>query len=399
MLASAMVTGSGAVIGAIGDKFGSGAITYQGANNNIGSLSNFLNDPLKAAAAQNTSVSSFISDGGAGFQSSLANLMASTVGRRGVEAGQYATNWDQMKKATSYSSWTDKFGTVFKGAVVDGFSNINDFMSGKGTTSQLISSFSNSSNAGLRNLAATLQALKASMGGKDIEMEVINRDGFYTVQFSMDQGGTKGKQSLVFDKNGNLVQGSIDGNGTTVMIKDGKLFINGQDMTSVRDQFLKKAEENKMKEIGYMVAKKLGFRVNDEIASVVGHLFQTSSSWQEFAKALESYIDKKLKNSLYKTYEGVNKSATTQGQTTQKTETSSYTFSGGVEAGGGTSYEDGKPGSRQGVGASAGMSGQTTTSVTNAESSGNVNETSNVHKTTVRSGREQLEQSTQESGT
>jgi hypothetical protein len=92
MLASAMVTGSDAVIGAIGEKFGSGAISYQGANNNVGSLSNFLNDPLKTAAAERTNLFSFMADGGAGFQSSLANIMSATAARRGVEAGQYATN-------------------------------------------------------------------------------------------------------------------------------------------------------------------------------------------------------------------------------------------------------------------------------------------------------------------
>jgi hypothetical protein len=399
MLASAMVTGSGAVISAIGEKFGSGAITYQGANNNIGSLSNFLNDPLKSAAAQSVSASSFIADGGMGFQSSLANLMAATAARRGIEAGQYATNWDQTKKATSYSSWTDKFGTVFNGAVVDGFSNIEDFTSGRGTTSQLISSFSNSSNAGLRNLAATLQALKASMGGRDIEMQVINRDGFYTVQFNMDQGGAKGKQSLVFDKDGHLVQGTIDGNGTTVMIKDGKLYINGQDMTAVRDQFLKKAEENRMKEIGHMVAKKLGFRVNDEIASVVGHLFQTSNSWQEFAKAFERYIDEKMK-SLQHTFRGGQQDKGGTKEESKEEERAYYGAGVDVSGEGQKTYEKGKGVKTTGKGGvSAGPTGGYSDSVSNSQAVYHDNQTYISNETAVQSGQSQKNQSGNESGT
>jgi len=295
MLASAMVTGSGAVIGAIGDKFGTGAITYQGANNNIGSLSNFVNDPLKWTAAQGMNTGSFIVDSGAGFQSSLANLMSATAQRRGIEAGQYATNWDQMKMANSYSSWTDKFGTVFNGAVVDGKSGLLDFTSTAETRmSQLIASFENSGDVKMKNLATDLQMFKDLMG-RDAKATIINTGNGYTIQFKTDQGGVSGEQSIIVDKDGNIVKGVITtGKGTQIMFDKGKVMINGQDLLSYKDSVQKRFEEARMKTLGYSLAKKLDWTVDDKWAKVIGETALNSKSFEDFLSNLLTKIDKTL---------------------------------------------------------------------------------------------------------
>ena len=291
MLASAMVTGSGAVIGAIGDKFGTGAITYQGANNNIGSLSNFVNDPLKQAAAQGMNTGSFIVDGGSGFQSSLANYMSATAVRKGIEAGQYATNWDQMRNATTYATWTDKFNTTYENAKIDKLSNVNDFSLARGTTSQLIASFLNSGDASLAKMAAGLQVLKDAMGGRDILMTVKKNDNGYTIEYDMTQLGKKGKESITVGKDGTLIQGSIDTGRGLIMIDHGKVKIGEQDITSALIGYQQQFQEKMAVNIGRALAEKLGLNVSKETAKVIGNTFMKAKSWDDFKQKLNDIIN------------------------------------------------------------------------------------------------------------
>ncbi|MBX0312157.1 MAG: conjugal transfer protein TraG N-terminal domain-containing protein [Sulfurihydrogenibium sp.] len=295
MLASAIVTGSGAVISAIGEKFGSGAITYQGADNNVGSLSNFLNDPLRAAAAERTSASSFILDGGAGFQSSLASIMALTAARKGVEAGQYATNWDYINRTTPNQTWTDKFGTVFNGAVVDGKSGLLDFTStGETRLSQLIASFGSLNDARAKNLAADLQMFKDLMG-RDVKATIANTGNGYVIQFKSNQAGVSGEESVVVDKDGNIVKGVITtGKGTQIMFDKGKVMINGQDLLSYKDSIQKKFEETRMKTLGYSIAERFGWKVDDKLAKIIGETASNSRTFEDFASNLMAKIGKVL---------------------------------------------------------------------------------------------------------
>jgi DNA-binding ferritin-like protein (Dps family) len=232
-----------------------------------------------------------MSDGGAGFQSSLANLMSSTAGRRGIEAGQYATNWDQMSKTSSYQTWTDKFGTAFTGAVVDKFSNVKDFTSGNGTTSQLISSLSNSSDPSLVRLAASLDALKGAMGGRDVTMTVKKTDNGYTIEYDMAQLGKKGKDTITVGKDGNLIQAGIDTGKGLVMIDHGKVKIGGQDVTSLISDYRQQFQEKMAVNIGRHVAEKLGLTVSDDIAKIVGNVFMKSKSWDDFKQNLKDVIN------------------------------------------------------------------------------------------------------------
>jgi hypothetical protein len=217
--------------------------------------------------------------------------MASTVGRRGVEAGQYATNWDQMKNATSYATWTDKFGSIYENAVVDKNSNAKDYSAIRGTTSQLISSFLNSGDASLAKMSAGLQALKDAMGGRDILMTVKKTDNGYTIEYDMAQLGKKGKESITVGKDGSLIQAGVDTGKGLVMIDHGRVKIGGQDVTSLISDYQERFQETMAVNIGRTLAEKLGLNVSKETAKLIGNTFMKSKSWEDFKQKLNDVIN------------------------------------------------------------------------------------------------------------
>jgi hypothetical protein len=291
MLASAMVTGSGAVIGAIGDKFGSGAITYQGANNNIGSLSNFLNDPLKQAAAQNTSVSSFIADGGAGFQSSLANLMATQMGMRATELGASLATYDSTRGTVTKDGYTSIDGVKYSNVAVDRNGRVSGFKTAEGTFDQLIKGLNNSGDVSLARLAGSLEFLKNHMGekGGGVSATITKGANGYTIEFDMGQAGTAGKQSILLDKNGNFVRGSIQTGQGLLMIENGRVTIGGHDLTSDLQRIQQAYEKNKLASIGETFAKSLNWNLKKEDAIKIGQIVSNARSTQDLTKALTEF--------------------------------------------------------------------------------------------------------------
>jgi len=291
MLASAMVTGSGAVIGAIGEKFGSGAITYQGANNNIGSLSNFLSDPAKALASQNTSMSSFISDGGAGFQSSLANIMSTQMAMRGTELGASLATYDSTKGTVTKDGYTNIDGVKYTSAAVDRSGHISGFKTAEGTFNQLINGLKNSGDSSLARLAGSLEFLRNHMGekGGGISATITKGANGYTIEFDMGQAGTAGKQSILLDKNGNFTQGSIDTGKGKLMIENGRVMIGGQDLTSDLQRLQQTYEKNKLASIGETFAKSLGWSLKKEDAVKLGQIVSNARSTQDLHKALKEF--------------------------------------------------------------------------------------------------------------
>jgi hypothetical protein len=291
MLASAMVTGSGAVIGAIGEKFGSGAISYQGANNNVGSLSNFLNDPVKALASQNTSASSFISDGGAGFQSSLANIMATQMAMRGTELGASLATYDSSRRTITRDGYTNIDGVKYSNVRVGNDGHVSDFKTAEGTMDQLIRGLNNSGDASLARLAGSLQFLRSHMGekGGGVSATITKGANGYTIEFDMGQAGTSGKQSILLDKNGNFTQGSIDTGKGKIMIENGHVKIGGQDLTSDLQRLQQTYEKNKFASIGETFGKSLGWNLKKEDAIKLGQIVSNARSTQDLSKALTEF--------------------------------------------------------------------------------------------------------------
>jgi len=288
VLASAMVTGSGAVIGAIGDKFGTGAITYQGANNNIGSLSNFMNDPVKMLAAQNTSTSSFISDGGAGFQSSLASYMATSAAMNATGLGARLATYDSTRGTITGDGYTSIDGVKYSNVSFNNRGQISGFKTAEGTLGQLVRGFMNSGDASLARLAGSLQFLMNHMGknGAGVSATVTKGANGYTIEFDMGQAGTSGKQSIILDKNGNFVQGSIDTGKGKIMIGNEYVKIGGQDLMSDLQKLQKSYEENKLYEVGKAFAKKLGWEINKEDAIRIGRAVSNARTAQDLARVV-----------------------------------------------------------------------------------------------------------------
>jgi len=286
MLASAMVTGSGAVIGAIGDKFGSGAITYQGANNNIGSLSNFMNDPMKMLAAQNTSTSSFISDGGAGFQSSLANLMSTQMGMRATELGASLATYDSTRGTVTKDGYTNIDGVKYSNVAVDRNGHVSGFKTAEGTFDQLIKGLMNSGDASLAKLAGSLQLLADNMGG-GVSATITKGKNGYTIEFDMGQAGTSGKQSILLDKDGNFVQGSIKTDKGLLMVEGGRVKINGEDVMTKLQKYQQDYENAKYYRVGSAFAKQLKLDLNHQEAVVLGKAISNSNSIQDLMKTLQ----------------------------------------------------------------------------------------------------------------
>jgi hypothetical protein len=313
MLASAMVTGSGAVIGAIGDKFGSGAITYQGANNNIGSLSNFLNDPLKAAAAQNTSMSSFISDGGAGFQSSLANLMATQMGMRATELGASLATYDSTRGTVTKDGYTSIDGVKYSNVAVDRNGHVLGFKTAEGTFDQLIKGLKNSGDISLVRLAGSLEFLRSHMGekGGGVSATITKGANGYTIEFDMGQAGTAGKQSILLDKNGNFVQGSIQTGQGLLMIENGRVTIGGHDLTSDLQRIQQAYEKNKLASIGETFAKSLNWNLKKEDAIKLGQIISNSRSTQDLREALKEFARLKARE-LADSFRNTNKDSSAQ---------------------------------------------------------------------------------------
>jgi hypothetical protein len=292
------VTGSGAVIGAIGEKFGSGAITYQGANNNIGSLSNFLNDPLKAAAAQNTNMSSFIADGGAGFQSSLANLMSTQMGMRATELGASLATYDSARGTVTRDGYTNIDGVKYTNAAVDRNGHVSGFKTAEGTFDQLIKGLKNSGDISLVRLAGSLEFLRSHMGekGGGISATITKGANGYTVEFDMGQAGTSGKQSILLDKNGNFTQGSIDtGKGSKIMIENGHVKIGDLDLTTDLQRIQQTYEKNKLASIGETFAKSLGWNLKKEDAIKLGQIVSNARSVQDLHEALKEFAKVKAR--------------------------------------------------------------------------------------------------------
>ncbi len=288
MLASAMVTGSGAVIGAIGDKFGTGAITYQGANNNIGSLSNFVNDPVKMLAAQNTSTSSFISDGGAGFQSSLASYMATSAAMNATGLGAQLATYNSAGGTITKDGYTAIDGVKYSNVMVNNRGQVSGFKTAEGTLGQLVRGFMNSGDASLAKLAGTLQFLANHMGknGAGVSATVTKGANGYTVEFDMGQAGTSGKQSIILDRNGNFVQGSIDTGKGKIMIENGHVKIGGQDLTSDLQRLQRSYEEKKLAEVGETFAKSLGYSISKQDLIKLGQLISNSKSTTHLSRSL-----------------------------------------------------------------------------------------------------------------
>jgi hypothetical protein len=297
MLASAMVTGSGAVIGAIGDKFGTGAITYQGANNNIGSLSNFVNDPLKWTAAQGMNTGSFIVDGGAGFQSSLANYMSIQAAMRGTELGASLATYNSMRGTVTKDGYTNIDGVKYSNVALDKYGHVSDFKTAEGTLGQLVRGFANSGDVSLAKLGASLEFLRRRLG-EGVSATVIKGENGYTVKFNMGDTGTQGEQSIIFDKDGKFVKGSVNtgGNNSIFITDDGKVRINGQDATEDLVKAEQSFEKFKMVTLGHNLAEKLGLSVSDEEAHFIGNIYSKSKDDGEFIKnltdLLTSYVHK-----------------------------------------------------------------------------------------------------------
>jgi hypothetical protein len=331
MLASAMVTGSGAVISAIGEKFGSGAITYQGANNNIGSLSNFLNDPVKALAAQNTTLSSFIADGGAGFQSSLANLMATQSAMKGTELGASLATYDSMKEASTKDSYTID-GVRYTTAKVGNDGRLYDFNTAQGSLDQLINGFKNSGDVSLARVAGALDFLKSHMGekGGGVTATITKGANGYTVEFDMGQTGTGGKQSILLDKNGNFVQGSIDTGkgGSRIMIENGRVKIGELDLTAGLQRLQETYEKNKLASIGETFAKSLGWNLKKEDAIKLGQIVSNARSVQDLREALKEFARAKAVE-LANRFQHANRDSTTK----EESSSERSSISGGPEVG------------------------------------------------------------------
>jgi hypothetical protein len=312
MLASAMVTGSGAVIGAIGDKFGSGAITYQGANNNIGSLSNFMNDPMKVLAAQNTSASSFISDGGAGFQSSLANLMSTQMGMRATELGASLATYDGTRGTVTKDGYTTIDGVKYSNVAVDRNGHVSGFKTAEGTFDQLIKGLNNSGDASLAKLAGSLQFLRNHIGNGGISATITKGKDGYTIEFDMGQAGTAGKQSILLDKDGNFTQGVIDtGKGSKIMIENGRVKIGEQDLTTDLQRIQQTYEKNKLASIGETFAKSLGWNLKKEDAIKLGQIVSNARSTQDLREALKEFARLKA-TEIANSFRHTNKDSTTK---------------------------------------------------------------------------------------
>jgi hypothetical protein len=286
MLASAMVTGSGAVIGAIGEKFGSGAITYQGANNNVGSLSNFVNDPVKMLAAQNTSTSSFISGGGASFQSGLANYLSTQMGMRATELGASFATYDSTRGTVTKDGYTNIDGVKYSNVRVNSSGLVSDFKTAEGTLGQLIKGLTNSGDVSLAKLASSLRLLADNMGGGVSATVTKGKDG-YTIEFDMGQAGTSGKQSIILDKNGNFTQGSIKTDKGLLMVEGGTVKINGEDVMTKLQKYQQDYENAKYYKIGSAFAKQLKLGLNHQEAVVLGKAISNSNSTQDLMKTLQ----------------------------------------------------------------------------------------------------------------
>jgi hypothetical protein len=291
MLASAMVTGSGAVIGAIGEKFGSGAITYQGANNNIGSLSNFVNDPLKWTAAQGMNMGSFIADGGAGFQSSLANYMATQAAMRGTELGASLATYNSMRGTVTKDGYTNIDGVKYSNVAVDKSGHVSDFNTAGGTLGQLVRGFANSGNISLAKLGASLEFLKNRLG-EGVSATVIKGENGYTVKFNMGDAGTRGEQSIIIGKDGRFIKGNINtGDGNSISITDdGRVLINGKEAAKDIIDAQKSFEDLKTVTLGHNLAKKLGLKVSEAEARLIGNIASKSHNFQEFVRNLTDLL-------------------------------------------------------------------------------------------------------------
>jgi hypothetical protein len=241
---------------------------------------------LKQAAAQGVSTSSFISDGGAGFQSSLANLMAMQMGMRATELGASLATYDSARGTVTKDGYTTIDGVKYSNARVNSHGLVSDFKTAEASLGQLIKGLMNSGDASLAKLAGSLQFLRDNMGGGVSATITKGKDG-YTVEFDMGQAGTSGKQSILLDKNGNFTQGSIKTDKGLLMVEGGKVKINGEDVMTKLQKYQQDYENAKYYRVGSAFAKQLKLGLNHQEAIVLGKAISNSNSTQDLMKTLQ----------------------------------------------------------------------------------------------------------------
>jgi hypothetical protein len=119
----------------------------------------------------------------------------------------------------------------------------------------------------------------------------------YTIEFDMGQAGTAGKQSILLDKNGNFVQGSIDTGkgGSRIMIENGRVKIGELDLTSDLQRIQQTYEKNKLASIGETFAKSLNWNLKKEDAIKLGQIVSNARSTQDLREALKEFAKLKAR--------------------------------------------------------------------------------------------------------